>query len=201
MITISPKDSFRRATVLGAGLIKAVRQKKIRELIEAGGAVTVAGLAKQFDTSPITIRRDLMFLEKQGVLNRTHGGAIVGEEAEATRLTVIPYIDRNQVRAKEKGLIAQRASDFVKDGDSIIINAGTTTCRFARALRDRTNLQVVTNGVTVAAEFESNRSVQLYLIGGLVDFSKMATTGRSAEQAMSEIRVPKAFLGFSGISV
>jgi DeoR/GlpR family transcriptional regulator of sugar metabolism len=68
-------------------------------------------------------------------------------------------------------------------------------------LRDRRNLQVVTNGVTVAAEFEPNRSAQVYLIGGLVDFSKMATTGRSAEQAMSEIRVPRAFLGLSGISV
>lgn len=178
-----------------------MRQKKIRELIEAGGAVTVASLAEQFDISPITIRRDLMSLEQQGFLNRTHGGAIVGDEAEAARFSVIPYLDRDQVRTKEKGLIAQRAAEFVKDGDSIIINAGTTMSRFARALRDRRNLQVVTNGVTVAVEFEPNRSAQVYLIGGLVDSSKMATTGQAAEQAMGEIRVPRAFLGLSGISV
>lgn len=182
-------------------MIKAIRQRKIRELIEAGGAVTVAALAEQFDTSPITIRRDLRSLEELGFLSRTHGGAIVDEDAEPTRVTVIPYSDRDQVRSKEKGLIAQRAAELVKDGDSIIINAGTTMCRFARELRDRRNLQVVTNGVTVAAEFEASRSATVYLIGGLVDFSKMATTGRDAEQAMSEIRVPRAFLGLSGISV
>lgn len=182
-------------------MIKAVRQRKIRQMLEAGGAVTVTGLAEQFETSPITIRRDLIFLEQQGLLNRTHGGAIVDAEAEATRFATTPYSDRDQLYSKEKSLVAQRASELVRDGDSLIMNAGTTMCRLARALRERRNLRIVTNGVTVAGEFEGNRSAELYLIGGIVDFSKMATTGPAAEQAMNDIRVPRAFLGLSGISI
>jgi DeoR/GlpR family transcriptional regulator of sugar metabolism len=182
-------------------VIKAVRQRKIREMLEAGGVVTVAGLAEHFNTSPITIRRDLTFLEQKGLLNRTHGGAIVEAEIEASRFAVTPYSDREQLHSLEKTLVAQKAAEFVKDGDSIIINAGTTMSRLARALRIRKNLRVVTNGVTVASEFDADRTTQVYLIGGIVDFSKMATTGPAAEQAMHDIRVPRAFLGISGISV
>ena len=179
--------------------MKALRQQKIRELVEQGGSVTVADLAARFNTSLITIRRDLHHLQKQGVLSRTHGGAIA--EAEAAEFAATPYTAREASHANEKRAIARRAAEMVRDGDSLIMNAGTTMQSLANALRERQNLRIVTNGVTVAAEFGANNSVQVYLIGGIVDHAKMATVGQAAEDALRDIRVPRAFLGVSGISV
>lgn len=179
--------------------MKALRQQKIRELVEQGGAVTVSDLAARFNTSLITIRRDLHHLEKEGVLSRTHGGAIA--EAEAETFAATPYAAREASHADEKRAIAQRAAQMIKDGDSLILNAGTTMQSLAKALHDRQNLRIVTNGVTVAAEFGTNKSAQVYLIGGIVDHAKMATVGQTAEESLRDIRVPRAFLGVSGISV
>jgi DeoR/GlpR family transcriptional regulator of sugar metabolism len=101
----------------------------------------------------------------------------------------------------EKSSIAKKAAQYVSDGESIIINAGTTMHAFAMHLRHRRDLQVVTNGITLVAELAHCPAAHVLLIGGETDFKKLGTVGPLAEEMIREIHVSKAFLGVSGISL
>lgn len=183
-------------------MLKAERQQKTGALAEKLGVVTVADLAKSFRISPITIRRDLDELHAQGLLKRTHGGAVaLNFDTTGKRLEGSPYAEREQLQSSEKSLIANEAAKAVSDGDSLILNAGTTMHRFAEAIKDRKDLKIITNGITVAAELVHSVSAHVVLIGGTVDFTKMATVGSAAQDALKDTHVPRAFLGVSGISV
>ena len=181
-------------------MLKAVRHKKIQEMLMSGGQVTVAELAEKFSTSPITIRRDLEYLDQQGLLNRTHGGA-VADFGDGSPASTKNYSVRESAQAAQKQLIARHAARLITDGESIIMNGGTSMHALAMELSRHNNLQVVTNGLTVAVELGGNSTTRVYFIGGMVDFTKMATVGHSAQEVMKDIHVDRAFLGVSGISV
>ena len=179
-------------------MIQAARHKKIRDILEHEGVVSIAYLARKFKKCPITIRRDFLILEKQGALIRTRGGAttISNPVAEPP-----PYDIRELVHAKEKASIAKKAAEFIEGGDTLIINAGTTMHELARHLRHQKNLQVVTNGLTVAMELGHSHGTQVLMIGGVVDFKKLGTVGPLAEETIANLRVSKAFLGVTGVSL
>lgn len=179
---------------------KAARQRHIRELLTTNGDASVAFLAERFGASLNTIRRDLTDLHSQGHLSRTRGGAIFEREGKAP-LTGPNYAAREREYPAQKMLIGKRAADFVENGSSLLVTGGTTMHALAIALQDRENLQVVTNGLTVAVELEKCRGGRVFFIGGVVDFSKMATVGQAAQSALRDIVVDQAFVGVSGLSV
>lgn len=183
-------------------MLKAARQKEILALVQGGGAVEVNVLAERFQTSPITIRRDLIELHERGLLERTRGGAVSGEViAEGwARYETINYAERERENFREKRAIADLAAQLVSDRDCILVNGGTTSRHLAEALRGHHHLHVVTNGLTVAMEFARSQGAFVYLLPGVVDFKKMASVSRPAPGAFDDISVRAAFLGVHGIS-
>jgi DeoR/GlpR family transcriptional regulator of sugar metabolism len=179
---------------------KAARQKQIRELLTSNGDASVAFLAERFGASLNTIRRDLTDLDSQGHLSRTRGGAIFEREGKAP-LTGPNYAAREREYPAQKMIIGKRAAEFIENGSSLVMTGGTTMHALAMALGDREDLQVVTNGLTVAVELEKCRGSRVFFIGGVVDFTKMATVGQAAQDALRDIVVDQAFVGVSGLSV
>lgn len=179
-------------------MIRAERQTQIINWLERHGVASIANLAKEFQASEITIRRDLAELGREGLLDRTHGGAR-RIDANSLGREPSPYAIREHEQAREKTALGKAAARFVADGESLIVNAGTTMRQFALQLRAR-DLKVVTNGITVAPVLAELPGSDVLLLGGAVDPRKMATIGIETEQMLQNIRVRKAILGVSGIS-
>ena len=179
-------------------MIRAARLQKIRHSLDRDGAVSVSDLAERYSKTPITIRRDLEFLEAEGFLTRSHGGAVLRARPD---YELSPYGTRQQEHSGQKALVAKRAAELVSDGDTLILNAGTTMRQMSRHLTRRKGLRIATNGVTLIQELAAAPGAQILLLGGDVDFRKMGTVGPLAEAALSDIHAPKAFLGITAISV
>lgn len=143
------------------------RRLKITELIERQGKATVDQLCQVFDVSKSTIRNDLMELDKLGLLQRTHGGAIKSSEIRQVGLEPKPE-QKRQSQLAEKLAIAKLASDFVSDGDTIAITTGTTTFEFAKQLNKKKNLTIITNDILIVQWLEKFSPHSVYVIGGMI---------------------------------
>lgn len=173
------------------------RQRRILELVRSGAVVKVADLSAEFGVSESSIRRDLRDLERSGLLERTHGGALA---ADGT-LNEPTFAEKTTLSLTEKAAIAAVAASLVHDGDSIILDAGTTTLEIARLLRQRRNLTVVTNAIPIAAELADIPSIELVVIGGAVKGNTLAMVGPLAERALLDLNVDRVFLGTNGIDL
>src|SRR6478736_1295149 len=144
---------------LERGLLIEERRRRICELLREHGRVTVDALARRFGTSQVTIRADLSALESAGALTRTHGGAIRVAEPDADEPLDVKQLQHHA----EKVRIAQEAVSLIRDGETIILDSGTTTAEIARALRkaNLTSLNVITNALNVAALLLDVPSVSL----------------------------------------
>lgn len=186
-------------------MLKTARHRAIAAMVQDGRSVVVNDLAERFQTSPFTIRRDLIELEERGLLSRTRGGAVPGQDMVLAdgwaRYETISYSERERENQRQKRAIAEAAAQFVSDGDCILINGGTTCRQFAEALRGHTNLHVVTNGLTIAMELASSQRASVFLLPGSVDFHKMASVMRPSPDLLGQITVRAAFLGVHAVSV
>lgn len=187
----------------GPRRLPAGRKAELAAYVADAGEVTVAQLAARFDVSPDTIRRDLDTLDSEGVLVRTHGGAVA--------TTAVPRPDtglevrlRLQTGAKER--IGRLASSLVSDGDAVLVNAGTTTLALGKSLGDHRDLTIATNSVRLAAELPPAVYRDLYLFGGSVRPSAVATVGPVRFPAWSngpevDVRCDVAIVGVGAVSV
>jgi DeoR/GlpR family transcriptional regulator of sugar metabolism len=173
------------------------RHQRILDLLEAEGEIKVEDLADRLNVSQVTMRKDLDILETQGLLERIHGSAIFSQN---NRLTVA-FLEELQTQATAKKLIAQAAVDYIKEGDSIILDAGTTTFWLAQALAGKfKSLLVITNSLPAALEL-SKAGYKILLIGGEVLSHSLALTGPLTVNNLESYHVDRAFLGTSGISL
>jgi DeoR family fructose operon transcriptional repressor len=172
------------------------RHQQILDTARSRGRVEVAGLARELSVTPETVRRDLTALERRGVLRRVHGGAIAVE-----RLGIERHVaDRVGSAAAEKERIARTALDELPDGGSVIVDAGTTTVRFAELLPDDRELTVVTHSLAVANALVGRPTITLHLLGGLVRARTLAAVGEWTRTQVSEVFADVAFMGTNGIS-
>lgn len=167
------------------------RHQKILELVNDDRRVSVSSLGEMFGVSEMTIRRDFMRLEAEGALRRVHGGAVPVKRR--------PFEIRTGRFEAEKTRIAKRTADLVKNGESIAIDTGTTTHYVARALRDRSDLFVVTNSINVAAELGQSAG-RVLLTGGMV-LPELSLVGPVASDAIRQLHVDKLVLGAGGITL
>ncbi len=175
------------------------RKLKILEFIEEHRKATVVELCRQFRVSSATIRNDLRDLESAGRLIRTHGGAMV-----KTKTGLEPDMSLRRVQnLEEKRLIAEAALRLVEDGDTIILDTGTTTFELARLLGRKRDLTVVTNDLPIALLLEDFESVRVVLIGGMVrkKFHCTVASSFSGMNALSDLAVDKAFMAANGFSL
>jgi DeoR/GlpR family transcriptional regulator of sugar metabolism len=151
-------------------------------------------LVGELDVSESTIRRDLSQLEEEGIVRRTHGGAVFVSD----RFAVLNYADRETTAAAEKQAIGQMAAELIHDEETILLDGGTTTFQVAKKLLTRT-LQVVTNSLPIANLLSSAANVELIFIGGYIYPRTGVALGPLAQQALSMVHVNKAFMGAAGI--
>jgi DeoR/GlpR family transcriptional regulator of sugar metabolism len=181
----------------------ALRADQIMRELLRSGQVAVDRLSEQFQVDSSTIRRDLEKLERQKLLKRVHGGAVLLDALAHTAYADDLTFQSNSGKcAEEKNAIALAAAQLIEPGDAIALSPGTTTTQLARVLRHLQipGLTVVTNAVNIAMELASLRGVNLILCGGMMLPDFYATVGPLAEQGLAELYVDKAFLGITGIS-
>jgi len=184
---------------VGKVLIPAQRRQKIREYLEHQGIAHSATLGGLLGVSEATVRRDLEWLEKEGVVERTHGGAMLSQHLP----TEPAYARSALAHPEEKRRIGRAAAELVEPGDTIFVNSGTTTTQFVRALRERPGLgglTVVTNNLSAVLEAREG-GWEAILVGGSFRPISNSVVGRFAVETLRQIYAAKAFLGVDGISL
>jgi DeoR family transcriptional regulator, fructose operon transcriptional repressor len=171
------------------------RRRMLLDRIARQGFATLDELVKSLGVSESTVRRDLEALDLAGVVKRTHGGAVYA----ASEARAMPAFDERTASATlEKRAIGQSAASLIDDGDTVLLDGGTTTLEVARALVGRP-VQIVTNSLPIAQLAASSKETDLILIGGYVYPRTGVALGPLAISMMQGIRVRKAILGAGGI--
>jgi DeoR family transcriptional regulator of aga operon len=176
-------------------MLKADRLAAILEHIAAAGSVDVARISADLAVSPATLRRDLKFLDEQGFLVRTHGGAVASD----MRLE-LPLRQREARNRPEKRAIARLAADLVSDGAVVGMTGGTTVREVARALTGA-DLTVVTNALNIAGELLLRPALRVVVVGGAARHASYELVGPAAEVVISRYHLDLAFIGIDGITV
>lgn len=174
------------------------RHSKIRAALTKTGAVTVAELAKAFGVSDETVRRDLLALEREGVLSRVHGGAI----AAVTLKPAGEFSVRIDEHRREKNELSCLAAELIEEGDIIAIDAGTTALEFAEVVKNKfENLTVITHSLGVFNVLSQSDTIQTVLVGGSYDKDEDAFWGHLTAQSLRTLHAAKAFIFPTGISL
>jgi DeoR/GlpR family transcriptional regulator of sugar metabolism len=167
------------------------------KIAKTRGSITVTEIATEFAVSVDTIRRDLDYLSSRGLLLRTHGGA-VPVDGFMDRDT--PVALRVNTRAAEKARIAKAAAALIVDGETLIINGGSTTRAFVGELGALRNLTIVTNSLGVPAAVLPNTARGVYLLGGHVRQELQVTIGAVGFAGAGPISADTAIIGVGGVS-
>ena len=167
------------------------RQKTILQLLSKNQELTVTDLASQFQVSGVTIRQDLDQLQSQGLLRRVHGGAVLHSEDEISTRIGINY--------ERKHAIAETALTFVGNNETIFIESGSVNAVFARLLKSRTDLTVVTNNLFVARTLKDS-DVNVITLGGLYQHDSESLVGTVARMNIETLNFTRCFIGVDGFS-
>jgi len=169
------------------------RRSKLLELVRSRGFASLLDLAADLDVSESTVRRDLELLEETGAIQRTHGGVFyTGPSPKLSHFDI-----RQQANWSKKRRIAVAASRLIEDGDTILLDGGSTTYELAQLLVGRP-LQVVTNSLPVATLFTSSDRGDLVLVGGIVHTHTGVTLGPYANEMLATLSVRRAVLSVAG---
>jgi DeoR family transcriptional regulator, fructose operon transcriptional repressor len=180
----------------GVDMFAEERKQRILETLNRDRVVKVSELSALLRVSEASVRRDLQELEESGLLKRTHGGAITNTSA-----TFEPSLAEKEDRYRaEKAAIAGIAVEMIQEGDTIILDSGSTTLQIARQLKQRRNITVVTNSMNIALELAAS-SVELVLTGGLLRPKILSQVGPITENTLAGLHVDKLFLATNGIDL
>jgi DeoR family transcriptional regulator, aga operon transcriptional repressor len=178
------------------GLLIEERRRRICELLRAEGRVTVDELASRFGISQVTIRTDLSTLESAGALTRTCGGALNVPDTEQP-------LDVKQLQHRAQKLrIAEAAAALIRDGETIVLDSGSTTAEIARRIRTRLELSsvnIITNALNIAALLIDVPSVRLIMPGGILRRESNSLSGHMAEAALANLQADRLYLGADGV--
>lgn len=164
---------------------------KILEYVRKHKTATISSLAAKFNVHEATVRRDLSEIEKEGFLKRTHGGVVVDQWTHEER----PFHERTTQNYEEKMRIGKKAASFVEEGDTVIIDSGTTTQHIAKNLVNHKNITVITNDMNVAAELRYAADVTVILTGGELYTASFMLNGIYTDYVLNSLHVLKAFIG------
>jgi len=183
----------------GMNMNSARRLEEIAQILAARGSVEVQELAKRFSVTGKTIRLDLDKLAKMGMVERVHGGAVLKQP----QTDLFQIRTRRKTNLREKQAIAQRALEYIEEGDIIIIDAGSTTLPLSRLLGDK-RITLLTNDLLIAGEVLEKENVTLYVTGGrLSDHRREGVytlLGRDAEALLRKYKVNKLFLAATAVN-
>lgn len=170
----------------------ANRRSQLAQAIITEGRLSVSDASEKFNVSTETIRKDLIYLEKEGIIKKSRGGAMPASEALEK-----PVIQKGTEHADAKNQIAKKALEFIPASGIILLDAGTTTLALARLLALESNLTVFTNS-TAALNVLAESQNKVYILGGQVRPSSLAVVGQWANEQICSIKVDTAFIGSDG---
>ncbi len=176
------------------GMMAEERRMQILQIIRAEGRAKVNDLVHRFKTSAVTIRSDLNELHDRNLVQRSHGGAVIQD----TVFRESPLNERLKNQSKEKQRIGAMAATLIKEGETVILDSGTTTLEVARQIKNIQNLQVITNGVNIAVELLNSRHTQTIMMGGTVRNDSASIVGRATEDMLEQFSADRLFLCGAG---
>jgi DeoR family transcriptional regulator, fructose operon transcriptional repressor len=177
-------------------LMAEERRFRIREILSRERTVSASDLIRDLEVTAATVRRDLAVLEKEGVLVRSHGGAV--SRTSSTNFQP-SYEALGRSNRAEKQAIAREAERLILDGETVFLEGSTTVYELARRLLHRNRLTIITNSPPIMDEFQRSQHVSVISTGGELQKDVFYLSGVWAQRALSEIRVDKAVLGISAI--
>ena len=174
----------------------AERQLRIRQMFESRDFLDLETLCRELDASESSIRRDLDILEEEKLLRRVYGGAVSLLQAPAR---TFDYAVESVRQSEEKSRIARVAAGLIEDGQTVILDGGSTVAAVARELSSK-SLHIVTNSLPIAESFESLRNIELTLTGGYLDPRLRVMLGPFCEQMLGAIRADAVILGIGSVT-
>jgi DeoR/GlpR family transcriptional regulator of sugar metabolism len=177
-------------------MLASLRREKIAELITEDGSAKVVDLARIFKVTEATIRQDLEKLEHEGLLVREHGGAYIKNFVDlmSDSLERRPNIDKKEA-------IARKCMEFINNGDSIILDSGSTTTEIAKKIKGKRSLNVITNALNIALILGGEPGIELNVTGGEFKPPTVSVTGQKSADFFTGLNVDKLFLATAGISL
>ncbi|MCY6483384.1 DeoR/GlpR family DNA-binding transcription regulator [Clostridium aestuarii] len=174
------------------------RYEQILSILEKDNSVKVSKLTKLFNVSIETVRRDLEYLEKEGLLKRVYGGAVL-KEVNSKQLS---FQSRKKEYIEEKNEIAEVAAGFVTEDQSIAMDAGTTNLEIIKVLKKKfERLTILTNSLMIANELADMDKYTVILTGGIIKNDEFSLVGAIAESNISNFNIDTAFINVNGISL
>lgn len=173
------------------------RRNAIIKYLEENGSISVDTLAAKLNVTTMTIRRDLKVLEDANMIARTFGGAVL----KSVLMDEISYKEKSEVNKEEKIRIAGYAATLIKEGETIILDSGTTNMEVAKKIKDMKKLNVITNDVMIASFLSNSKGLQVYCTGGLIQTHIGACIGASAAEFFKNIIADKVFLAASSVDL
>ena len=163
------------------------------------GSVQVTPLAQRFGVSMQTIRKDLHYLTKRGVAERSYGGAIL---AGVPNVIAEPGVDtKRSIQTDEKARIGRRAAAMVEPGESVVLDSGTTTLQIAHHLPEDRDITVLTNDLDILVALSRKEGINVVILGGMLRRKNMAFYGAQTVSALDDLHVDKLFLGVDGFDI
>ncbi len=179
-------------------MLQEERLQRIEELLKQKKFCSINDLAIDFVISKATVRRDLKILEERHKLRITRGGATIVGSGTAQEP---PYGVKKSTNYDEKIRIGKKARDYINNGETVIIDTGTTTLQVAASIGQIKNITIATNDLMVACQLANNIDIDLTIIGGMVRKNYFTTIGYLAQYALEHINADKAFLGVDAIDL
>ena len=187
---------------MASKIFREERLRLIMELAYEKKKVIVNELAEHFNRSPSSIRLDLAELETRGLLSRTHGGAILAEDAETDFVFGKSFLNKRvEMYKQEKQRIAGKVIDLVNDGDSVMIDGGTTTYYVAENLSTKRGLTVITPSLYLVPPLIENSDTKIYLTGGLIHRDFQDTIGEISVDSITRFTADCAIIGIDAFSI
>jgi DeoR family transcriptional regulator of aga operon len=180
-------------------MLDAGRRQRIVDLVEQRNGATVNELSEYFGISAATVRRDLLQLSEQGLIERAHGGAVSKRPRRSYAFPEPPVLTRASVQVEEKQCIGRAAAKYVKDGEIIIVNGGTTTGEMVPHLAERQDLTVITNALNITSLLSHYPNIKVIVLGGALRHSELSMLGALTEDALQNLRADKLFMGTPAI--
>jgi DeoR/GlpR family transcriptional regulator of sugar metabolism len=176
---------------------QVVRRQKMMDLLQDREEIRVLDMSNLFHVSPVTIRKDFEMLENWGMIKRSHGSA---HKISATQQRLNSK-DRRQYRSKEKAEVARIAAKLVGEGDSVLLNVGSTSAYLCDELKKKSNIIIITNAFHLFEDLVNCRNIVTFFLGGRVDLDMQITVGSDVIEQMAKYKVDKLFLGMDGVDV
>ncbi len=178
-------------------MLQNQRREKIFDLLKEDGFAKVINLARLFKVTEVTIRQDLEKLESEGLIIKEHGGASIKNVEDQVR----SFSLLRQENLEQKSAIAQKCLEFIENGDTIILDSGSTTTEIAKKIKGFKQLTVITNALNIALLLGADPDIEVIMTGGEFKPPTLSLTGQKAADFFKGLNVQKLFLATAGISL